>query len=177
MCLLRSVTPAMAGTVGTSGMELSGHMSRPNLIAYQPYRDGQSTPPGPQCELCRLPYRWGRRRAVRARSVAAQPSGPGAPSPHGRTVRNSRIRAALWANHVGVGIGDGLQRPLPPRHLDHHDPIWTTIPTSPQDRLKPAAANCVQAGPRSAASRWRQRLGHLAVATSAVPVTSMNGGH
>jgi hypothetical protein len=34
-------------------MELSGHMSMRNLIAYA---DGQSTPPGPQCELCRLPY-------------------------------------------------------------------------------------------------------------------------
>jgi hypothetical protein len=49
---------------------------------------------------------------------------------------------------------------------------------SPQDRLKPVVGKLHPGRePGSAAPRWRQRLGHLAVATPAVSVASMNGGH
>src|SRR6185437_1858616 len=35
---------------------------------------------------------------------------------------------------------------LPPHHLDHHDPIWTTIPTFPAGPVQTRRGNRVQAG-------------------------------
>src|SRR6185437_6111975 len=58
---------------------------------------------------------------------------------------------------------------LPPRHLDHHDPIWTTIPRFPAGSVETCSGKLSRPEPGSAASRWRQRLGRLVMATSGCP--------
>src|SRR5689334_845317 len=67
---------------------------------------------------------------------------------------------------------------LPPRHLDHHDPIWTTIPTSPAGSVETCRGKL---RPGRNPDR-RSRAGGSARGTwpwprRTVPVRSMNGGH
>src|ERR1700761_7427052 len=67
---------------------------------------------------------------------------------------------------------------LPPRHLDHHDPIWTTIPRFPAGSVETCSGKL---RPGRTPDR-RPRAGGSALGTwswprRAIPVTSMNGGH